>query len=74
MLSAEWPKASCIGKKRKREERKKERKEKEKRKGRKKIKKKNKTKQNKTKKKRTTGEYLLIVFFKSLGFPWKLSV
>ena len=30
MLSAEWPKASCIGKKRKREERKKERKEKEK--------------------------------------------
>ena len=42
LLSAEWPKASCIGKRRKREERKKERKEKKKKEKRKKKRKKKK--------------------------------
>ena len=75
MLSAEWPKTSCIGKRRKRES-KKERKEKKK-KGRKKEKREEKEKEKerkerkgwgkqtefkKEKKKKTTGKYLLILY------------
>ena len=58
-------KASCIGKRRKREERKKERKEKEK---------KREEKKRKKKKKTHGGVSSDSVYFKSLDFPWNLSV
>ena len=81
MLSAEWPKTSCFGKRRKREEGKKERKEKKKEKGKKKRKKEEKekekgkkrgggSKQIKKKTKKTTGKYLLILYtFSPLTSP-----
>ena len=108
MLSAEWPKASCIGKKRKREERKKERKEKEKKEKRKKKRKKKRRKRERKRKEKKRGwgketnqkakqnDFFLFcfetkrnnnnnkkkhggvssdsVYFKSLDFPWNLSV
>ena len=91
MLSAEWPKTSCIGKRRKREERKKERKEKKKKEKRKKKGKKEKKKRKTRKVKKGVGEAIRnqkekkitknhggvssdSVYFKSLDFPWNLSV
>ena len=88
MLRAEWPKPSFIGKRRNGEERKKERKEKKiKDKGRKKEKKRikrkrkkrvgeankeiKKQKENKTKQWGVSSDSL---YFKSLDFPWNLSV
>ena len=86
MLSAEWPKTSCIGKRRKRE-RKKERKEKKK-KGRKKGKKEKKKRKKKKEREKRVGEANRnqkekkkpggvssdSVYSKSLDFPWNLSV
>lgn len=79
-----WPKTNCIGKRRKREERKKER-EKEKR-----IKEERRKKENKRERKSKTGGKRLgeairnekkyggvssdSIYFKSLDFPWNLSV
>ena len=86
MLSAEWPKASCIGKRRKREERKKERKEKKEKKEEKKKKEKKKRKRKKKNErekrvgeankqtKKHGGVSSDSVYFKSLDFPWNLSV
>ena len=78
MLSAEWPKTSCIGKRRKREERKKERKEKKKKEKRKKKRKKRKRKKGWGKqteiKKKHGGVSSDSVYCKSLDFPWKFPV
>ena len=85
MLSAEWPKASCIGKRRKREERKKERKKEKKEKRKKKKKKKRKKKKerkkrvgepirNQKEKKNSGGVSSDSLYFKSLDFPWNFPV
>ena len=86
MLSAEWPKTSCIGKRRKREERKKERKEKEKRIKEERRKKENKKRKKKKERGKRLGEAIRnekkkhggvssdSIYFKSLEFPWNLSV
>ena len=80
LLSEEWPKTSSIGKRRKRE-RKKERKEIKKKTKKKKEEKERKGKKGwgkqteiKMQKQKHGGVSSDSVYFKSLGFSWKLSV
>ena len=76
LLSAEWPKTSCIGKRRKRGKRKKKRKRKKedrKRKKREEKKKRKKGGQTEIKKQKTRVVSSDSVYCKSLNFPWNFS-
>ena len=76
MLSAEWPKTSCIGKRRKREKRKKKKRKEKKRKRKEKRRKRKRGEwgSKQIKKQKTRGVSSDSVYCKSLDFPWNFPV
>ena len=71
MLSAEWPKTSCTGKRRKETREKRKEKWKKKKKRKKRV---GEAIRNQKEKKEHGGVSSDSVYFKSLDFPWNLSV